>query len=692
MQMTPIIDRYLSNLDVARWLFSEEQVQTISAQSIKNAAVYAIDFHSSSDAKQHQMDIEDMMIVCGASGSFVLGVVYGLSQPHIFATTPLMADKKPLTRRFAVDLSRRHALEFMEFLTFEHQMLVIVYRQFMHTNDQSLPVVVAATLHSPSTIPYTPGPVLMRADLLEASFCPNCRRCGRKCKCEFDSYKPTGAISRCCTSWNQFYSMFSTKAKLGVAKIQIRAKLGPVGDVAILEKELPLLNIIQRGDTHYMNILRRKAVQGLGLTVFMPRTESPLVTASIQNDFVDLHNRHISLIQNREILMPPHAAISATPLLLEDKSTTPITEELIDLCASAYRELSADDAESMNDDAAYEYALLGGHMNTHCLQNPFAVGAKESSTLTANPSVGSLSNSLHLVEPQNSHSMRSLLDQNNFVAVSSPLSVWQSEVDDVHHPDVVDHTATADLFTSTQLNYGTYESHDNDQIVPEELIVSGLRTSSDTSASSQNSSKSKRKRLDPNHGLHGATLSIRSKSSSRESDRIEKRHVCPTCSAGFKMRGDLSRHIRTVHEGKRRYTCHTCQKAFGHSGHLNRHIQSVHLRQRRFECEFCGFKFFQASHLQSHMGHIHDQKKPVECNICGLRLNSHSELKCHRKNSKCSKSQYEPGIELEGKESQATQQLAHPSASKPLTDVDYHSASLAGPTETQQCIAWGLTP
>lgn len=127
------------------------------------------------------------------------------------------------------------------------------------------------------------------------------------------------------------------------------------------------------------------------------------------------------------------------------------------------------------------------------------------------------------------------------------------------------------------------------------------------------------------------TIAKRSKAptGSENGSDVEKKHACTICSSRFKMRGDLLRHVKVIHEGKKMYTCEICGKSFGHSGHLNRHVKCKHLAERRFQCQFCGFRFFQRSHLRSHIGHIHSGKKGHSCQECGFMASSKSALKNH---------------------------------------------------------------
>lgn len=107
---------------------------------------------------------------------------------------------------------------------------------------------------------------------------------------------------------------------------------------------------------------------------------------------------------------------------------------------------------------------------------------------------------------------------------------------------------------------------------------------------------------------------------------------CGSCNAQFKTLGELSRHIKSMHQGKRLFACSKCPKKFAHSGHLNRHHSTVHLRVRKHKCTSCGDSFFQASHLKSHIKHVHQKHKPWACDLCDVRLATESGLRNHLRN------------------------------------------------------------
>lgn len=106
-------------------------------------------------------------------------------------------------------------------------------------------------------------------------------------------------------------------------------------------------------------------------------------------------------------------------------------------------------------------------------------------------------------------------------------------------------------------------------------------------------------------------------------------HACARCPARFRMRGDLKRHVRTVHERERAHVCGDCGRSFGHSGHLNRHVASVHLNVRAHACGACGDRFFQASHLRSHIAHVHASGARFACALCKSCLATAGGLRSH---------------------------------------------------------------
>lgn len=630
MDIDAAISRYLDNPQVSNWLFSSDEIRSVTLQALDACFVYAIGFGTLDPTIPQAMNIEDMLIVRGTVGTFVLGVVWGLSQPHVFASTPLMKNNKPLSRRFAIDLSARNCLEFMEFISFADGKTVVMFRQFLHTLDQSLPVVACARLHAASTLYHTLGAIVMRADLFEASSCPVCGFIGSKCSCTFESYAPNATISKSTYTWNHFTSQFLRKSRVGVVKWQMTAVLPSVGEMRIMDHEISVINICQKGQTEYMTLLRRKAVHGLGVNVTMPRTDSHVLALSLENDFLDLHNSYISRKRIHERNIIPQSQ-SDTPQISDDVvisvNATPVGAKSIDSINDmdqVFPGMLQTANSSTPDDAAGKRAL---DVINSAKKIPYSL--EDFQILDENSSNSFLQYFLHS-NPSSSVPCNSPPASDK----EDPRKNILETIDDIIAPNV---TKVQEVDQVQETSEFPIRNAISSSLVERDRNSPRL-TSSECSEESKCSTRKEKQEQVTKKLRPGETLPI-PESQVASVDKgmgLEKKHTCSTCPARFKMRGDLLRHVRNVHEGKRMYHCQTCGKSFGHSGHLNRHIQSVHLRQRRFKCQFCGFQFTQASHLQSHISHIHSANRPFQCKGCGLRVSTHSALRSHKKQSKCS--------------------------------------------------------
>ena len=64
--------------------------------------------------------------------------------------------------------------------------------------------------------------------------------------------------------------------------------------------------------------------------------------------------------------------------------------------------------------------------------------------------------------------------------------------------------------------------------------------------------------------------------------------TCPICTK--KISEDfLTRHIETVHEGKRLYECKICKKSYTQKTHLNTHIEATH-KMSKHKCGQCKYE------------------------------------------------------------------------------------------------------
>lgn len=104
--------------------------------------------------------------------------------------------------------------------------------------------------------------------------------------------------------------------------------------------------------------------------------------------------------------------------------------------------------------------------------------------------------------------------------------------------------------------------------------------------------------------------------------------TCKECGSSFPKRGNLARHIQTVHLKLKPFQCEQCLASFGYKNHLKRH-QIVHEKAKGFKCRVCDQVFKGQTQLSKHVQQIHRQnaedetkvedpdKTRVSCDVCG---------------------------------------------------------------------------
>eukprot|EP00180_Rhodochaete_pulchella_P000080 Plantae.Rhodophyta-Rhodochaete_pulchella.ctg10512.p1 GENE.Plantae.Rhodophyta-Rhodochaete_pulchella.ctg10512~~Plantae.Rhodophyta-Rhodochaete_pulchella.ctg10512.p1 ORF type:complete len:407 (+),score=17.27 Plantae.Rhodophyta-Rhodochaete_pulchella.ctg10512:204-1424(+) len=82
---------------------------------------------------------------------------------------------------------------------------------------------------------------------------------------------------------------------------------------------------------------------------------------------------------------------------------------------------------------------------------------------------------------------------------------------------------------------------------------------------------------------------------------------CPICKKAFVRRGNVTRHLRSVHGEVRRFQCEICRYCFKHRYHLEAHMENVHFG-RKFNCQECGVGFSSNSNLARHLRRRHSDR------------------------------------------------------------------------------------
>lgn len=104
-------------------------------------------------------------------------------------------------------------------------------------------------------------------------------------------------------------------------------------------------------------------------------------------------------------------------------------------------------------------------------------------------------------------------------------------------------------------------------------------------------------------------------------------YKCLLCKRSMVTQENLDRHMISQHS---RFVCEECGKTFSTKVILHRHIQSVHNNIKLHACEFCSRCFSRQSHLRQHLL-IHTGKRLFACDLCDKTFTQKPGLLSHRK-------------------------------------------------------------
>lgn len=110
---------------------------------------------------------------------------------------------------------------------------------------------------------------------------------------------------------------------------------------------------------------------------------------------------------------------------------------------------------------------------------------------------------------------------------------------------------------------------------------------------------------------------------------------CSVCDKLFSTKGNLTRHMNTVHSTKR-YSCHMCIKSFNREDYVKIHKLLVHGKEKTdtssypLECRDCGKRYKSRGGLSYHIDSQHNEDVH-HCCLCIRRFSTRGVLKVHMK-------------------------------------------------------------
>ncbi|XP_043273986.1 zinc finger protein 184-like isoform X2 [Venturia canescens] len=111
----------------------------------------------------------------------------------------------------------------------------------------------------------------------------------------------------------------------------------------------------------------------------------------------------------------------------------------------------------------------------------------------------------------------------------------------------------------------------------------------------------------------------------KHTDRYE--HDCQFCSKKFKVKGDLTNHIRFHHKEKP-INCDVCGKLCQNTGSLYVHRKWAHYKPK-YECHICKRRMVTQENLDQHLITQHEQREKIVCAECGKTFTKKDSFKRH---------------------------------------------------------------
>ena len=104
---------------------------------------------------------------------------------------------------------------------------------------------------------------------------------------------------------------------------------------------------------------------------------------------------------------------------------------------------------------------------------------------------------------------------------------------------------------------------------------------------------------------------------------------CEDCDVSFGRSESLSRHVKSVHDGKKTYSCPYCEKQLGRTILI---FSEGSQTSKKFECEICGKECAKKCELKRHILSVHNEHSS-HCSQCDLKFGTKVAMIRHKKNA-----------------------------------------------------------
>ena len=113
---------------------------------------------------------------------------------------------------------------------------------------------------------------------------------------------------------------------------------------------------------------------------------------------------------------------------------------------------------------------------------------------------------------------------------------------------------------------------------------------------------------------------------------LKKNFVCSHCTASYTRNLDLQKHINGVHLKFKQYKCiyEGCDYSTAWKSGLNSHRDTKHHNVKRFKCSICDFEAYKRGNLDRHLDSVHYKRKH-QCKFCNKSLTRSDRMKKHMK-------------------------------------------------------------